>query len=228
MQTKKIPEPQMDERLFLKQKGHWEEKLTNIPDMFGPDPSRTAIRAINIFRREGLKNIVELGCGQGRDTLFFARNGFKVQSLDYSEGGVRIVSERARALGLAGRIHVIQHDLRKPLPFNENSFDACYAHMVYCMAFTTLELEFISAEVQRVLKPGGFIVYTVRNKEDPHYGKGIYRGGDIYEMNGFVVHYFDKNRIRQLAKGFKIVRIERCEESSLPRRLFRVIMKKIG
>ena len=35
--------------------------------------------------------------------------------------------------------------------------------MLYCMALTTSELEFLSKEILRALKPGGLNFYTVRN-----------------------------------------------------------------
>ncbi len=56
------------------------------------------------------------------------------------------------------------------LPFDEETFDACCSHMLFCMALTTSELEFLSSEVRRVLKPGGLCVYTVRTTKDPNRG----------------------------------------------------------
>ena len=98
--------------------------------------------------------------------------------------------------------------------------------MLYCMAFSTKELEFLSNELLRVLKPGGLNIYTVRHTEDADYGIGIHRGEDLYETGGFIVHYFSTEKIKQLSSGFDILNIESFEEGSLPRKLFQVTLRK--
>jgi SAM-dependent methyltransferase len=123
-------------------------------------------------------------------------------------------------------ITAICHDVRKPLPFDDESFDACYSHMVYCMALTRAELEFLSDEIKRILKPKGLNIYTARNTKDPHYGTGIHHGEQIYEVGGFVIHFFSRQMVEDLAKGFEIVSVDEFEEGQLPRRLFRVTLRK--
>jgi len=71
------------ENILDAQKEHWEDTFARKPDMFGSVPSEAAIAAGAAFKREGAKKILELGSGQGRDTLFFARSGFQVHALDY-------------------------------------------------------------------------------------------------------------------------------------------------
>ncbi len=98
--------------------------------------------------------------------------------------------------------------------------------MLYCMALCTIELEVLFKEVRRVLKPNGLSIYTVRNTEDAHYGKGIPRGDDMYENDGFIVHFFSKEKVESLSKGYKVVGIDEFEEGELPRKLFFVTQRK--
>lgn len=81
-------------------------------------------------------------------------------------------------------------------------------------------------QVWRVLKHGGYHIYTVRHICDPHYGTGIYRGEDMYEVDGFIVHFFSKEKVIHLAQGFDILGIDEFEEGDLPRKLFRVTLRK--
>ncbi len=70
------------------------------------------------FKREGVTKFLELGCGQGRDTLYFARNGFSIYSLDYSNQELEAINNKAHELGLS-HLHVTKfHDGRNPLPFD--------------------------------------------------------------------------------------------------------------
>lgn len=193
---------------------------------FGEEPSYPAQIALKIFRKEGRRNLLELGSGQGRDAFYFAQNGLKVNVLDYSESGIKAINEKAQKLGLSHLVKAITHDVRKSLPFGAESFDCCFSHMLYNMAFTTMELEFLSQEIKRILKPNGLNIYTARNTNDKHYKTGICRGEDMYEFNGFIVHFLSREKVKLLSKGYEIISINEFEEGELPRKLFLVTLKK--
>ena len=95
------------------------------------------------------------------------------------------------------------------------------------MALTTAQLEFLSSEVRRVLRPHGLHIYTARHTNDPDYGTGIHRGEDMYEVGGFIIHYFSPEKVEHLAKGYEILSVDEFEEGKLPRKLFRVTQRKI-
>lgn len=222
----RVESPINAKEVLERQRAHWDKTFSQKPEMFGPEPSDPALRAAELFKREGKSDLLELGGGQGRDTLFFAREGFHVTALDYSQAAIEAIMARARASALTDHITSLRHDVRERLPFHNEVFDCCYSHMLFCMALTTPELERLSDEVRRVLKPGGLHVYTVRHTKDPHYGTGIHRGEHMYEVGGFIVHFFSLEKVRQLAKGCEIVSIDEFEEGGLPRKLFRVTLRK--
>ena len=98
--------------------------------------------------------------------------------------------------------------------------------MLYCMALSKLDLENLNKEILRILKPGGINIYTVRNTEDGDYKNGIYIGEDLYENDGFIVHFFSEDKVKHISKGFKILDIEKFQEGKFPRKLFKVTLKK--
>ena len=208
------------------QRKHWEATFSDDPEKFGVEPSYPAQKAAEIFRNEGKTKILELGGGQGRDTLFFARSGFQVHVVDYSELGLAAIARNAERAGLSRFVKTLAHDVREALPFADESFDACYSHMLYCMALTEAELGRLSGEVGRILKPNGLNVYTVRNTSDPDYGTGIHRGEDMYEVDGYVVHFFSRENIKRLTGGCEVVGIEGFQEGGLPKELFLVTLRK--
>ncbi len=69
-------------------------------------------------------------------------------------------------------------------------------------------------------------MYTVRHVGDAHYRAGIHRGEDMYEMGSFIVHFFSREKVELLARGYEIVSIDEFEEGGLPRKLFRVTLRK--
>jgi SAM-dependent methyltransferase len=222
----KQPQVATDHGPLNAQREHWERAFSSKPAMFGEEASYPAHVAADLFRREGKNRILELGGGQGRDSLFFARNGLDVTVLDYSAAGLRELEDKARNLHVAQRITAVCHDVRKPLPFAEASFDAVYSHMLFCMALTTAELLALSGEIRRILKPDGLNLFTVRTKQDAHFGTGIHRGEDMYEVGGFIVHFFDRAKVEQLATGYEMAGIEEFEEGGLPRKLVLVTLRK--
>ena len=210
------------------QRQQWQEAFEEMPEMFGPEASSPAAKAAALFRGEGAATVLELGAGQGRDTICFARNGLTVQALDYSAQGLAAIDAKARELGLSHLIVTRMHDVRKPLPFSDETFDACYSHMLFCMALTTAELEFLSGEIRRVLKPGGLSVYTVRNTADAHCRTGVHRGEEMWEIGGgFIVHFFSREKVDHLAEGYEIVSCEEFEEGEVLKRLFAVTLRKV-
>ena len=217
----------MDQKKLDQQSQHWEASFLSKPEMFGLEPSIAAIKALKLFQKENTKKVVELGAGLGRDTIFFAKNSIHVEALDYSKTSIESITNKSNKLNIADFIKTKVFDVRKKLPFKDNSIDGCYSHMLYCMALSNLDLENLNNEICRILKPGGINIYTVRHTEDGDYKNGTHIGEDLYENDGFIVHFFSKDRVNQLAKGFEILDIEKFEEGKFPRKLFIVKNRKI-
>ena len=215
-----------DDGRFDQQQAQWEAAFADRPARYGSEPSAAARAAAALFEAEGRRDLLELGAGQGRDTLFFAERGFSVLALDFAQAAVDDLAGSAAAAGFSGRVSVRRHDVRDPLPAPDASADACYAHMLFCMALTSVELEALTTEVRRVLRPGGLLVYTVRHTGDPDAGAGPAHGEGMYESGGFVVHFFDRALVERLARGFELLEVDEFEEGALPRRLFRVTQRK--
>lgn len=218
----------MEKDILNAQSQHWKNTYSKNKEMFGRNASEPAQYAAALFHERKMHGLLELGAGQGRDTLFFANHGFRVYALDYADTGVDELQRLAEVSGISQSMIAVKHDIRQPLPFPDGSFDACYAHMLFCMALTTVELHHLSNEIHRILKPNGICVYTVRHKGDAHYKVGTHRGEDMYEMGGFIVHFFNKEKVYELASGFDILNVAEFEEGVLPRKLFRVTLEKQG
>ena len=216
----------MDTKVLNQQSQHWEKNFSSKPEMFGLEPSEPAKKSLKLFQEKNINKIVELGAGLGRDSIFFAKNSIHVSALDYSVSGIKIINEKAANQNLSKNISTKIFDVRKKLPFKDNSIEACFSHMLYCMALTSNELENLNNEIYRILKPNGINIYTVRHTNDGDYKKGIHRGEDLYENDGFIVHFFSKEKVNSLLNGFENLKIENFEEGKFPRKLFFVCNKK--
>ena len=217
----------MDQDKLNNQSNYWEANFSKNPLMFGLTPSVAALSALKKFEEDNIKEIIELGAGLGRDTVFFAKNKIKVEALEYSSTAIKIIEKKTKDNNLSKSISTKHFDVRDKLPYADNSIKGIFSHMLYCMALTNSGINKLNDEIFRVLEPGGINIYSVRNTNDGDYKKGIRRGEDMYENDGFIVNFFSEKKVNSLLKGFKNLSIINFEEGSFPRKLFLIQNKKV-
>ena len=219
----------MDEKGERDQRRHWDGVFKGSEDYFGCDSSEFGQRALETFRSAGVKEVLELGCGQGRDAWLFAREGLKVIALDYSESGICQMREKAKQLCLEPNVECVLQDVRSGLPLSDASVDAVYSHMFLTMELGENEIRFIMGECRRVLRPGGLNIFSVRNDHDPHFQKGVHRGEDMWQSPaGFVVHFFSKEKIERMAEGYEVVQLVEFDDPAkqYTRKLYETVLRK--
>jgi len=97
--------------------------------------------------------VLDVGCGNGRNSVELLSAGWEVVALDIDVSGVR---------GLDGVfLHVVRADANA-MPFRAESFDAVLDSFTY----TFLDKEKYAAEVARLLKEGGTLLLEF--DDDPH------------------------------------------------------------
>lgn len=136
--------------------------------------------------------VLELGCGDGVDTVTLVGAGLDVIALDYSPAGLLRVGERTPS---ARRVLC---DLRDGLPLREDRAGAIVASLClhYFDAATTAT---ILADLARVLAPRGVLLARVNSTRDIHYGAS---GGPelephFYDVRGETKRFFDENDVRR-------------------------------
>ncbi|NLS10757.1 class I SAM-dependent methyltransferase [Nesterenkonia sp. MY13] len=214
------------EDLSAAQRQHWEELYRDNPRMYGLEPSGSGIYAAEVFASAGVQRILELGAGHGRDSLHFAGEGFDVVATDFSAEGIEQLTDTAGALGVGHRLSAQLQDVRQPLPYPDQTFDAAYAHLLLSMALSTTDIQEAVAEVHRVLKPGGRFIYTVRHTGDPEFGEGIDVGDNLWVNQQFAVHFFDEELVETLAEGWQLVNREELADSEVPDTLWRITQSR--
>jgi SAM-dependent methyltransferase len=108
-------------------------------------------------RFDGLRTILDAGCGGGRNLVYFLRAGFEVFGVDREPEAVAAVRSLAAELapGLpATNFQVAEVDR---LPFEAESLDAVLSSAVLHFAADEAQLRRMVAEMWRVLRPGGLL-----------------------------------------------------------------------
>lgn len=136
-------------------------------------------------------DLLDVGCGTGRHSIWMAEAGARVQALDFSEG----MLDQARNKAGAAAIDFRQHDLHEPLPFERASFDV----LTHCLVLDHLQCpKSMIAEFARVLRPGGRAVISVMHPAmylkktqarfvDPESGDLILIENEQYTISDYVM-----------------------------------------
>lgn len=99
------------------------------------------------------RTVLDVGCGTGRWSLRLADAGATVTGIDFSTG----MLDKARAKPGVADVRFVQHDLAKPLPFEDRAFDG----VVCCLVLEHVpKLGPVLGEMKRVCRPDGFIVIS--------------------------------------------------------------------
>jgi len=121
-------------------------------ETYDTDPNRTRELAGHVLREVDLPiaghEVVEIGCGTGRNTEWLTAQAASIRGLDFSEEMLR----RARSCVTDPRVRFIQHDVRTAWPLNNDSAD-------FIVAMLILEhvehLQTVFTEAARTLRTGG-------------------------------------------------------------------------
>jgi SAM-dependent methyltransferase len=115
-------------------------------------------RFFQILGLSAADHVLDVGCGSGGPALFLAREiGCLVTGVDINEAGIRAGLALAREAGVQDKVHFRHADVREPLPFPDQAFDALVCMDVMCHLPDRRQL---FGEWRRVLRPGGRILYT--------------------------------------------------------------------
>jgi 2-polyprenyl-3-methyl-5-hydroxy-6-metoxy-1,4-benzoquinol methylase len=98
------------------------------------------------------KDFLDYGCGMGEESVYFAKLGARVTSIDISEVGIATLKKRAQRHKLDIRAFEMRCD---PTSFPSESFDRIHGMGI----LHHVGMEAALAEVQRLLRPGGVGVF---------------------------------------------------------------------
>ncbi|MBF0545746.1 MAG: methyltransferase domain-containing protein [Candidatus Riflebacteria bacterium] len=147
----------MKQEIETSLKNYWEKiwgKFLKHPGLIAPSGKLVQLLLPYLPRHA---SILDLGCGEGRNTLYLGRIGYKVFGIDLSFIAVKLLynnlfEEEVKGIALTG-------DARK-LPFHDNAFHAILAHNL----FDHLDSEGFwigLKEAYRTLKSNGIILMTI-------------------------------------------------------------------
>ena len=160
-------------------------------------------------------HILDIGCGKGRNSMYFASLGYRVTGTDFSEKALS--DARTRSAQYSGLIEYELVDLSQEWPYNRNTFDAIID--ANSTVFIPTEGRMVAIqEAYRVLKPGGLYFFyglaqqAVGNPTTPGSGQlGKNTLAPIqgsYAASGFAEKRYTMEELTQAYNVFEIIQAE--------------------
>ncbi|MEP7205071.1 MAG: class I SAM-dependent methyltransferase [Candidatus Saccharibacteria bacterium] len=188
-------------------------------------PSSLAVLVEAELARES--HILELGCGVGGDTVFFAEKSHTVVATDASE----VVIEQNKKHFKDSTVDFLVLDMQQPLPYSEGFFDTVFANLSLHYYSHTKTREIVE-EIARVLKPNGIFAFACKSVDDIHHGVGEEVEKDIFvSPSGHVRHLFTIPYTKELLGDlFSIELVDTIGEeyNKVQSNILRCIARKVG
>jgi SAM-dependent methyltransferase len=176
----------------------------NAPDAAPQEPSDFARSITEKYLVKG-NRLLELGCGNGRDSIYFDQNGINVVAIDSSSQTIKTLnkwrSDNYRSVLFACDDFTCTNAVYQQL------FDYVYSRFTL-HSITELQEIGVIRNVSNALNKGGLFFIEVRSVNDDIYGMGEAAGRDAYIYNGHYRRFIRKNEMVERLKkygGFEIV-----------------------
>lgn len=108
-------------------------------------------------RFDNCKSVIDIGCGGGRNLIYFLRNNFDVFGVDQNIEAVEAVKKLSAALSPDNAPGNFAVAYAEDMPFADGSFDLAISSAVFHFARNLVHFEQMLHSAWRVLKPGGFL-----------------------------------------------------------------------
>ncbi|MFT4856853.1 MAG: SAM-dependent methyltransferase [Algoriphagus sp.] len=105
--------------------------------------------------------ILDAGCGEGRNAVYFLNAGFQIFGIDQEELAIQYLRFVAKSLNPSYDVHRFQIGAMEEIPFHQEAFEAVICSAVLHFAKGEAHFWEMMQELTRVLKPGGILWFRM-------------------------------------------------------------------
>lgn len=187
----------------------WETLYQQAETVWGEKPDARLLDIAPLIPRG---RVLDLGMGEGRNAIFFARSGFEVRAVDLSTTAVEKCKGRAAQQGISIRAEA------------GSMLDVVIEPSSLSLVICTMALQFtkkseserLIENIQQGLQPGGMVYVTTFSTEDPGCARSKQSSEEVEpntfynERVGSYVHYFERD---EMLKGFHELKLHYFAQS---------------
>lgn len=174
----------------------WDERYSQNDYVYGKEPNEYFKEKLDKLKPGKL---FMPGDGEGRNSIYAAKNNWEVTSIDYSP----VAIEKAKHYAEHDKIEVnfINADLSN-YDYPKNYYDAVG---IIFFHLQSPEKEIVHADIVRSIKPGGAVILEVFSDNQLKYGSGGPRNKNaLYSIDEIAEYYKSFNHIELIEKQIQL------------------------
>lgn len=158
-------------------------------------------------------DVLEWGCGTGKNTIWLAQEAKHLTAVDFSE----VMMARAKEKITLDKVQFVAADITQTWPFNSAAYDLVTCNL---LLEHIAQLPPVFAEAHRVLKPNGtFFISELHPFKQYTGSKARFEQGNEQIVLDCYVHHISDFFNSAVANGFRCIKLNEWfdEEKGLPR-----------
>ena len=185
---------------------YWEKRFLDGGKIWGDKPSRTAIYALELFKRHNANKILVPGAGYGRNTKIFTDANLDVTGIEISASAIEL------AKNFNPKIQFFQGSVLD-MPFDDKKYDGIYSCYVLHLFLKDDRISFLKKCFNQ-LRAKGYAFHVVFSDNEISFGKGERVEENTFESKPWrPVHYFTENDLKEHFKEFSVIETGEIEEA---------------
>lgn len=193
----------------MSQQDLWDSKWSKLDSKLSA--TNYSKRVYQFLKNKNTRYLLDLGSGDGKDSLYFSKKGIQVTSVDFSKEAMKKLTKIIDEKNIHN-IKTIVADI-KNLNLNDK-FDVIYANLSlhYFDDKTTTK---IFSNLLQLLNQNGYLFVRCKSVEDPLYGIGDEIEKNVFNYKGKIQHLFSKDYLQEKLKDYSIIKIRRTSSKHL-------------
>jgi cyclopropane fatty-acyl-phospholipid synthase-like methyltransferase len=183
----------------MEQKEVWNTKWAKVTTTV--DPSDFAQNVLQTSKPPG--RLLELGAGSGKDSIFFAKQGFDVTAVDFSENSIQLIEKLSKEAEVT--VTCILQDLDKLAI--KDTFDVIYADLAL-QFFTDEQTKRLFTKIHTLLNKKGVLLARCKSTKDALCFQGEEIETNMFLLDGRIRHFFTKKYMKKVTKVFSSTKIK--------------------
>jgi SAM-dependent methyltransferase len=184
----------------------WEQEfkyLHCIPSSTRTLPSKALCIVEPLIDLPPRAEILDAGCGNGRNAVYLAKRGHRVVAIDFSPAALDATDNLTAQAHAQDRISLKRTDLLAPLPFENDRFGLCLDSYVSCHFVEQHGFEQYWKELTRITRPSGLIFSSMFSTDDEYYAMLAMRNRSSYPLvtdpaNNITKRIYDEREFKSL------------------------------
>ena len=193
----------------------WDDLYGKYRSIYGVDPSLSAKNLVdhlqNGLAKENVKDIVEIGAGTFRNSIFIASEGYRMTGIESSMNAIRIGRQIIEKQKI-NNIEIIPANIfqirTKP------AYDATFLNLIPNI-FLKREREELINRIVQMLRNKGLLISSFLSTRNTEFGNGVLIENNTYlHDDGSFNHFFTRTEVQDILfrHGFSIIFIDHMSE----------------